>query len=59
MEIKDNDALLELYTDKEILMQALESSRETVDNKISDKDSEITKAIQEDWNQTNSRILEE
>jgi len=58
-EIKENDALIELYSDKEILVSALEASRENVDNKISDKDTEITRAINEDWALMSNRITEE
>lgn len=58
-EIKENDALIELYSDKEILVSALEASRENVDNKISDKDTEITRAISEDWALMSNRITEE
>ena len=58
-EIKENDVLLELFSDKEVLMSALEASRENVENKISDKDTEITKAINEDWALTSNRITEE
>ena len=58
-EIKENDALIELYSDKEILVSALEASRENVDNKISDRDTEITRAINEDWAATSNRITEE
>lgn len=58
-EIADNIPLFEILNDKEILTQHLESSKENVDAKINDKDTEITKAIQEDWNATMSRISED
>jgi len=59
IEIGDNNELLDLMTDRDALISHLEASKENVDAKINDKDTEITKAIQEDWNAAMSRIQED
>jgi hypothetical protein len=51
--------LVELYSEKETLVQVLEASKENVDAKIGEKENEINKSINDDWGQTNSRISEE
>ena len=58
-EIKDNDTLIELMSDKDTLISHLEASKENVDTKVSDKENEITKAIMDDWRTTEQRIIDE
>lgn len=54
-----SDGMILLMEDRDILTSHLEASKENLDSKISDKETEIVKTLQEDWRQTESRILEE
>lgn len=54
-----SDGFVMLMEDKDILVAHIEASKENVDSKISDKETEINKAISEDWKGTETRILEE
>lgn len=54
-----SDDFLLLMEDKEMLVSHLEASKETVDGKISDKETEIVKALTDDWRTTEQRISEE
>lgn len=54
-----SDDFLLLMEDKEMLVSHLEASKETVDGKISDKETEIVKALTDDWRSTEQRISEE
>lgn len=51
--------MFELLSDKDTLVGHLEASKENVDAKINDKETEITKAIAEDWKATEARILDQ
>ena len=51
--------MLELLTDKDVLISLLEASKENVDTKIGDKETDINKAVAEEWKSTEFRILEE
>jgi hypothetical protein len=48
-----------LMEDRDVLTSRLEASKETVDSKIGDKETEIQRTLLEDWRQTETRILEE
>lgn len=54
-----SDGMILLMEDRDILTSHLEASKENVDSKISDKETEIVRTLQEDWRQTETRILEE
>ena len=54
-----SDNLVMLMEDKDILVAHIEASKENVDSKISDKETEVNKAISEDWKATETRILDE
>ena len=45
--------------DKDILVSHIEASKETVDSKIGDKETQIIKDLTDDWKQTDFRIIEE
>ncbi len=45
-----------LTEDKEVLTGILEGSKETIDGKIGDKETEIFRVIQDDWKNTSLRI---
>jgi hypothetical protein len=53
------DGLVLLMEDKDILMQHLEASRENVDSKIGDKETDINKSLGDDWRNTYTKIQEE
>lgn len=53
-----SDALVILMEDKDILQSHIEASKETVDSKIGDKETEIQKALGDDWKNTETRITE-
>lgn len=48
-----------LMEDRDVLTSHLEASKENVDSKIGDKETEIVRTLQDDWRQTETRILEE
>lgn len=48
-----------LMEDRDVLSSHLEASKENVDSKIGDKETEIVRTLQDDWRQTETRILEE
>jgi hypothetical protein len=54
-----SDGMILLMEDRDILTSHLEASKENLDSKISDKETEIVKSLTEDWKQTETRILEE
>lgn len=45
--------------EKEVLIQALDTSKENVTAKVEEKDNEINKAIAEDWNSKSKQIEED
>jgi ElaB/YqjD/DUF883 family membrane-anchored ribosome-binding protein len=51
--------VLELLGDKDTLNQVLEQSKEAVDNKITEQENVIMKAINEEWRTCEQRILDE
>lgn len=53
-----NDLII-LMEDKDILVSHIEASKENVDSKIGDKETEIVKALAEDWKNTENRVLED
>lgn len=54
-----SDGMIILMEDRDVLTSHLEASKENVDGKIGDKETEIFRTIQEDWKMTETRILEE
>ena len=55
----DDQDLLQLLYDKETLTQYFEQSKETQENKISEKDNIIRSDINNDWKKTKEDLLEE
>ena len=53
-----SDNLVILMEDKDILQSHIEASKENVDSKIGDKETEIQKALGDDWKNTETRITE-
>ena len=51
--------MLPLLVEKETLVGHLETSKESVTQKVDDKENEIIKAILEDWTNTSTRVFEE
>ena len=45
--------------DRDILVSHVEASKETVDSKIGDKETEIVRALGDDWKNADNRITEE
>jgi len=54
-----SNELVLMMEDKDILVSHVEASKENVDSKISDKETEIVKALGDDWRNTDNRIVEE
>lgn len=54
-----SNELVLLMEDKDILQSHIEASKETVDSKIGDKETEIQRALGDDWKNTETKILEE
>lgn len=54
-----SDGFVMLMEDKDILVAHIEASKENVDGKISDKESEINRAISDDWKATENKIIDE
>lgn len=48
-----------LMEDRDVLTSHLEASKENVDQKISDKETDIVRTLQEDWKATETRILDQ
>ncbi len=48
-----------LMEDRDVLTSHLEASKENIDSKIGDKETEIVRSLQDDWRNTETRILEE
>lgn len=57
-EMQISDDLVVLLEDREMLTSHVEASKENIDSKISDKETEIVKTIQEDWKMTETRIID-
>ena len=55
----DDQDLVQLLYDKETLTQYFEQSKETQENKISEKDNIIRSEINNDWKNTKEKLLEE
>mmetsp|Transcript_8859 Transcript_8859/g.7836 ORF Transcript_8859/g.7836 Transcript_8859/m.7836 type:complete len:566 (+) Transcript_8859:2-1699(+) len=55
----DDQDLVQLLYDKETLTQYFEQSKETQENKISEKDNIIRSEINNDWKNTKEELLEE
>ena len=53
-----SDGLIMLLEDREVLTSHVEASKENVDSKIGDKETEIVRTLQEDWKTTETRILD-
>ena len=53
------DELVTLIAESDVLQQHLEASKENIDSKVGDQDSNITKELTRDWTATQTRILEE
>lgn len=53
------DELVVLLEDKDSLISKIETSRENVDSKIGDRETDINKALGEDWKNTYQKIIEE
>lgn len=54
-----SNEMIILMEDRDVLTSHLEASKENVDSKIGDKETEIVRTLQDDWKQTETRILEE
>lgn len=48
-----------LMEDRDVLTSHLDASKENIDTKIGDKESEINRTLQDDWKQTETRILDQ
>ena len=53
-----SDGIVYLLEDREVLTSHVEASKENIDSKISDKESDITRTIGEDWKVTENRITD-
>jgi hypothetical protein len=54
-----SDGMIILLEDREVLTSHIEASKENVDSKIGDKETEIVRTLQDDWKATETRIIEE
>jgi hypothetical protein len=54
-----SNELVLMMEDKDILVSHIEASKENVDSKIGDKETEIVKSLSDDWRATDTRIVEE
>ena len=54
-----SDGMIILMEDRDVLTSHLEASKENVDQKISDKETDIVRTLQEDWKTTETRILDQ
>jgi len=52
------DGMILLMEDRDVLTSHLDASKENIDTKIGDKESEINRTLQDDWKQTETRILD-
>jgi hypothetical protein len=53
-----SDDMIHLMSDSDALIQHLEGSKENVDAKINDVESQVTKELLRDWKNTENRILD-
>jgi len=53
------DGMILLMEDRDVLTSHLDASKENIDTKIGDKESEINRTLQDDWKQTETRILDQ
>jgi len=53
-----SDNMIILMSDNDTLNQHLEASKENIDSKIGDQETNISKSLQNDWKNTETRILE-
>lgn len=54
-----SNELLQFMDDSDVLNQHLDASKENIDSKISDQETNIVKELTRDWKNTETRILED
>jgi len=54
-----SDNMVTLMSDSDVLTQHLEASKENVDSKIGDQESNIVRELMRDWKNTETRIIDD